>query len=39
MAIYGEFGMRLEDHIVLTEGGAAWLTDPSPSIDDPFAGV
>lgn len=39
MAIYGEFGMRLEDHIVVTDGGAAWLTDPSPSIDEPFAGV
>lgn len=36
MAIYGEFGMRLEDHIVITETGAAWLTPPARSVDDPF---
>jgi Xaa-Pro dipeptidase len=37
IAIYGEFGIRLEDHIVITETGAAWLTRPSPRIEDPFA--
>jgi Xaa-Pro dipeptidase len=36
IAIYGEFGMRLEDHIVVTESGAAWLTEPARSVDDPF---
>jgi Xaa-Pro dipeptidase len=37
LAIYGEFGIRLEDHIVVTDTGAAWLTQPARSIDDPFA--
>jgi Xaa-Pro dipeptidase len=36
VAIYGEFGIRLEDHIVVTERGAAWLTEPAKSVDDPF---
>jgi Xaa-Pro dipeptidase len=36
ICIYGEFGMRLEDHIHMTETGPAWFTTPSPSIDDPF---
>ncbi|WP_372623518.1 M24 family metallopeptidase [Falsiroseomonas sp.] len=36
IAIYGEFGIRLEDHIVVTESGAAWLTQPAQSVDDPF---
>lgn len=36
VAIYGEFGIRLEDHIVVTEIGAAWLTQPAKSVDDPF---
>jgi Xaa-Pro dipeptidase len=39
IAIYGEFGIRLEDHIVITETGAAWLTPPAKSVDEPFAGV
>ena len=39
IAIYGEFGIRLEDHIVMTEHGADWLTQPAYSVDDPFAGV
>lgn len=30
------FGIRLEDHFHVTEDGAAWFTDPSPSIDAPF---
>ena len=37
LAIYGEFGIRLEDHIVVTDTGAAWLTQPARSVDDPFA--
>ncbi|WP_270936204.1 M24 family metallopeptidase [Falsiroseomonas oryzae] len=36
IAIYGEFGIRLEDHIVVTEAGADWLTPPAKSVDDPF---
>ena len=36
IAIYGEFGIRLEDHIVVTERGADWLTPPAKSVDDPF---
>ncbi|MBS0331234.1 MAG: aminopeptidase P family protein [Proteobacteria bacterium] len=30
------FGVRLEDHFHVTEDGAAWFTEPQPSIDDPF---
>ncbi len=30
------FGIRLEDHFYVTEDGAAWFTQPSPSIDAPF---
>ncbi len=30
------FGIRLEDHFHVTEEGAAWFTEPSPSIDRPF---
>jgi Xaa-Pro dipeptidase len=36
ICIYGEFGVRLEDHIHITERGPEWFTSPSPSIDDPF---
>jgi len=31
-----QFGIRLEDHFYVTEDGAAWFTEPSPSIDAPF---
>lgn len=31
-----QFGIRLEDHFHVTETGAAWFTQPSPSIDRPF---
>ena len=37
IAIYGEFGIRLEDCIYMTDAGAKWFTQPSPSIDKPFA--
>jgi Xaa-Pro dipeptidase len=37
IAIYGEFGIRLEDCLYITEGGAKFFTQPSPSIDQPFA--
>ncbi len=36
IAIYGEFGVRLEDCIYMTEGGPRYFTQPSPSIDQPF---
>ena len=31
------FGVRLEDHFHVTESGAAWFTEPQPSLDEPFA--
>ncbi|HZU51836.1 MAG TPA: Xaa-Pro peptidase family protein [Sphingomicrobium sp.] len=36
IVIPDRFGVRLEDHLYVTESGAAWFTDPSPSIDAPF---
>ncbi len=36
ICIYGEFGVRLEDHFFMTEGGPRWFTEPSHSVDDPF---
>jgi Xaa-Pro dipeptidase len=32
----GEFGVRLEDCVYMTETGAKWFTRPSLSIDKPF---
>jgi Xaa-Pro dipeptidase len=37
IAIYGEFGIRLEDCLYITENGPRVFTQPSPSIDQPFA--
>jgi len=37
ISIYGEFGVRLEDCVYMTEGGPKWFSQPSPSIDQPFA--
>jgi Xaa-Pro dipeptidase len=37
IVIPGRFGIRLEDHFYVTEEGGAWFTEPSPSIDQPFA--
>jgi Xaa-Pro dipeptidase len=34
--IPGEFGVRLEDDMYITENGAGLFTPPSPSLDDPF---
>jgi Xaa-Pro dipeptidase len=31
------YGIRLEDHMYVTESGAAWFTEPQHSIDRPFA--
>jgi Xaa-Pro dipeptidase len=37
VAIYGEFGIRLEDCLYVTDNGARYFSQPSPSIDKPFA--
>jgi Xaa-Pro dipeptidase len=31
------FGIRLEDHFHMTDAGPRWFTQPSPSLDAPFA--
>ena len=36
VVIYGEFGIRLEDIIYITDGGPKWFNEQSPSIDKPF---
>jgi Xaa-Pro dipeptidase len=36
IAIYGEFGVRLEDCMYITEDGAKLFTKQSPTIDQPF---
>lgn len=36
VAIYGEFGIRLEDCLYITENGPKFFTPQSPSIDQPF---
>src|SRR5262249_39782224 len=36
IAIYGEFGVRLEDCMYITENGARMFTRQSPAIDQPF---
>jgi Xaa-Pro dipeptidase len=37
IAIYGEFGIRLEDCLYVSDAGASYFSQPSPSIDKPFA--
>lgn len=37
IVVPGKFGVRLEDHFHVTDQGAAWFTEPSPSIERPFA--
>jgi Xaa-Pro dipeptidase len=37
IAIYGEFGVRIEDCMYITEEGPVFFTTPSPAIDVPFA--
>jgi Xaa-Pro dipeptidase len=32
----GEFGVRLEDDMHITDEGALWYTPQSPSIEQPF---
>ena len=36
VVIYGEFGIRLEDCLYITESGPKWFTKQSESIDEPF---
>jgi Xaa-Pro dipeptidase len=36
ICIYGEFGVRLEDHIYMDEHGPRWFTPPAHSVADPF---
>ncbi|MDX6385784.1 MAG: Xaa-Pro dipeptidase [Blastocatellia bacterium] len=36
IVIYGEFGIRLEDCLYITEKGPRFFTNQSPSIDKPF---
>lgn len=37
ISIIGEFGVRLEDCVYMTTEGPKWFSQPSPSIDQPFA--
>jgi Xaa-Pro dipeptidase len=37
--IKGEFGLRLEDDMLITENGAELITPQSPSLTEPFANV
>lgn len=37
IVVPARFGVRLEDHFHVTAEGAAWFTEPSPAIDQPFA--
>jgi len=37
IVIYGEFGIRLEDCLYITDKGPKFFSDQSPSIDRPFA--
>ena len=35
IAIYGEFGVRLEDCVHMTADGPAWFSEPSAAVDQP----
>ena len=37
VVIYGEFGIRLEDCLYITDAGPRFFTKQSPSIEEPFA--
>lgn len=39
ICVPGEFGIRHEDHIYMTDSGPEWFTQPMPDIDDPFGNV
>jgi len=36
ICLYGEFGVRLEDHFYMGADGPVWFTQPSKSVDEPF---
>jgi Xaa-Pro dipeptidase len=36
ICLYGEFGVRLEDHFYMGESGPVWFTEPAHSCDAPF---
>ena len=36
ICVPNKFGIRLEDHVYMTEHGPRWFTKPMHSIDDPF---
>lgn len=36
IVIPNEFGVRLEDHIYMTNNGPKWFTEPAHSIENPF---
>ncbi len=36
IVVPGQFGVRLEDHFHVTDDGAAWFTEPQPSLEAPF---
>jgi Xaa-Pro dipeptidase len=36
LCIYGEFGVRLEDHVYIGQSGPQWFTPPPADIDRPF---
>ena len=36
ICIYGEFGVRLEDHFYMSDSGPVWFTEPCHSCDAPF---
>lgn len=36
ICVPNEFGIRLEDHIYMTEKGPKWFTKPAYTIEDPF---
>ncbi len=39
IVVPNRFGVRLEDHFYMTDEGPRWFTEPSASLDQPFAGV
>jgi Xaa-Pro dipeptidase len=38
LCLYGEMGVRLEDHFYMAEEGPRWFTPPSTNLDEPFEG-
>jgi len=39
ICIYGEFGVRLEDHFYMSDDGPIWFTQPAGSIEWPFEDI